>query len=266
MIGKPTAPGFFGLTHPTMNTEANAAPDVAADTATSEQIANTTPEVATPESSAEEQGQQTEKPEADDSDKSLKRLQRRVDRVTAARYQAEARAQQLEEQLARFQQQAQPEGEAQQVDPYELAKQIATAERITERSNAVYRDGVKAHGDAFMQSVAAVQDEAGPLFDKRGLATPLGEAILDADKPADLLAYIGKNPDIAESLQGLSAAQLGRRIASIEAQMVKPEPKASKAPLPLEPVKASGKVQKSPSEMTDAEFSAYRKAQIAKRR
>lgn len=249
-----------------MNTEANAAPDVAADTATSEQVANEVPEVAAPESSTEEQGQQTEKPEADDSDKSLKRLQRRVDRVTAARYQAEARAQQLEEQLARFQQQAQPEGEAQQVDPYELAKQIATAERIAEKSNAVHREGVKAYGEAFMQSVHVVQDEAGPLFDKRGLATPLGEAILDADKPADLLAYIGKNPDIAESLQGLSAAQLGRRIASIEAQMVKPEPRPSKAPPPLEPVKASGKVQKSPSEMTDAEFAAYRKAQIAKRR
>lgn len=249
-----------------MNTEAIAAPGVAADTATPEPIANTTPEVASPEVSTEEQTKPVDAPEKDDRDKSLKSLQRRVDRVTAARYQAEARAQQLEEQLARFQQQTQPEEEASKVDPYELAKQIATAERITERSNAVYREGVKAHGDAFMQSVAAVQDEAGPLFDRRGLATPLGEAILDSDKPADLLTYIGQNPEIAESLKGLSAAQLGRRIAAIESKMAAPEPKPSKAPPPLEPVKASGKVQKSPSEMTDAEFAAYRREQIAKRR
>lgn len=243
-----------------MTTEANAAPDVAADTATSDQITNTPPEVVTPESSTDEQAQLTEKTEQDDSDKSLKRMQRRVDRVTAARYHAEAEARQLREQLAQYQQQTQADEpqKAPQVDPYKLAEEIATAKQITDRSNSTFSEGVKAYGEAFKSSVSAVINEAGPLINERGLPTALGEAVLDSDKPADLLHYLGQNPDIAESLQGLSAARLGRRIEAIERDMK--TAKVSKSPAPLQPVTPKGApVAKAETSMTDAEWYAARR-------
>ena len=255
-----------------MTTESNAAPGVAADTATPEPIANTQPEVATPESESTEQAQQTDADadSGDGADKSITRMERRLGRVTAARYQAEAEARQLREQLARFEQQAQPQGEEQsqrqQVDPYRLAEEIATAKLVTDKSNSTFHDGVKTYGESFKASVANVIEEAGPLINERGFPTALGEAVLDSEKPAALLHYLGKNPDVAESLQGLTAAQLGRRIAAIEQKMTSPEPRRSNAPPPLEPVKAGGKVQKAPSEMSDKEFAEYRRAQIAKRR
>jgi hypothetical protein len=242
-----------------MNTETMPASGVAAEQVTPVENVIEQPEVTTPESNEAEQ-QPQEKPEQDDSDKSLKRLQRRVDRVTAARYQAEARAQQLEAQLAQFQQQTQPEGkqEAPQVDPYKLAEEIATAKQITDRSNSTFSDGVKAYGDAFKASVSAVIDEAGPLINDRGMPTALGEAVLDSDKPADLLHYLGQNPDIAESLHGLSAARLGRRIEAIERDMK--ASRVSKAPAPLQPVTPKGApIAKAESSMSDAEWYAARR-------
>lgn len=256
-----------------MTTESSAAPDVAANTATSEPVV--TPEVTTPEIGATSTPETDARPDdGNDADKSLRRMQRRVDRVTAARYQAEARAQQLEEQLARYQQQAQPEeGERQSIDPARMdeivsqkAREIARVEQVAERSNKAFESGVKSFGEAFKASVAAVIDEAGPLIDPKGLPTSLGEAILDSDEPAKLLHYLGQNPDAAESLRGLTAAQLGRRIERIEASMKQPGTTPSKAPKPLEPIKGRGEVSKDPTEMSDKEFAAWRKAQIAKRR
>lgn len=244
-----------------MTTEANAAPDVAADTATSDQITNTPPEVVTPESGTEAEPNQSEQQESKDpADKTVQRLERRIGRVTAARYHAEAEARQLREQLAQYQQQTQADEpqKAPQVDPYKLAEEIATAKQITDRSNSTFSEGVKAYGEAFKSSVSAVIDEAGPLINERGLPTALGEAVLDSDKPAELLHYLGQNPDIAESLQGLSAARLGRRIEAIERDMK--TAKVSKSPAPLQPVTPKGApVAKAETSMTDAEWYAARR-------
>jgi len=247
-----------------MTTEANAAPDVAADTATSEQIANTQPEVASPESNEVEQ-QPQEKHEGDDSDKSLKRLQRRVDRVTAARYQAEAEARQLRERLASIESRQQTQEEPASFRPEDVeaiaaqkAEEIATVKEVAKRSNEAFSEGLKAFGETFKASVAEVIDEAGELIDRRGMPTALGEAILDSDKPAELLHFLGQNPDIAADLRGLSAARLGRRIAAIERDMS--ATKVSKAPQPLQPVTAKGApVVKAEKQMTDAEWYAQRR-------
>lgn len=245
-----------------MNTETMPASGVAAEQVTPVENVNEQPEVTTPESESSEQAQTTDAnaDNGDGADKSIKRMERRLGRVTAARYQAEAEAQQLRAQLARYEQQTQPEGkqEAPQVDPYKLAEEIATAKQITDRSNSAFSDGVKAYGDSFKASVSAVIDEAGPLINERGLPTALGEAVLDSDKPADLLHYLGQNPDIAESLHGLSAARLGRRIEAIEREMK--TAKVSKAPAPLQPVTPKGApITKAESSMSDAEWYAARR-------
>lgn len=204
------------------------------------------PDLAAPGSDDGKQPQQTgATPDSgDDADKSLKRLQRRIDRVTAARYQAEARAQQLEAELDRYRQQPAAEQIDQDAVPRSevdriaatRAEEIASVRQVADRSNAVAAAGKKAYGEeAFAASLHAVIDEAGPLIDRYGRATPLGEAILDADKPAALLHYLGRNPDVSEQLAGLSPAALGRRIARIEADMQAKSaaPKPSSAPKPL---------------------------------
>ena len=86
--------------------------------------------------------------------------------------------------------------------------------------------------------MATVIDEAGPIIDAKGMPTALGEALLDADEPAKLLHHLGRHPEIAETLQGLTPAQLGRRLGRIEADMKTAAPAPSKAPKPLEPVRS----------------------------
>lgn len=227
-----------------------------------------TPEVASPETSATEAGQQTDAtPDSgDDADKSLKRLQRRVDRVTAARYQAEARAQQLEAELQRYRQTAR-EDQPEAVTPDDIeriaterAQQMRREETIARQSADIRSEAIKAAGgeDRFAQAFATVVEEAGPLADPRtGQWTPLGEAIAESDKPGELLVYLGRNPDVAETLRGLTGGRLHRAVAKIEAQM---QTKASPPPKPLKPVTPSGVTAgRSAAQMTDDEWYAARR-------
>lgn len=211
------------------------------------------PEVASPDNSATEAGQQTDAtPDSgDDADKSLKRLQRRVDRVTAARYQAEARAQQLEAELQRYRQPAREE-QTESVTPDDIdrlaterAREMRQAETIAEQSGSIRNAAVKAAGGEakFAQVFTVVVEEAGPLADARtGQWTPLGEAISrkGPEAAAEMLVYLGKNPDVAASLHGLDRYDLAERVAEIRADMrsAKAEPKRSNAPTPLQPVRA----------------------------
>lgn len=261
-----------------MTIETTAAPGAAAETIAPQ--STETPNASTPAVGASAQTPQAEtganKPgdqggeQGNDADQSFRRWQRRADRATAARYQAEAHAQQLEAELARYRQQEQQaapkDGETQAARPEDIdrmamqrAEEIATVRQVAERSNKVFSEGSKAFGEEiFRQSIAAVSDEAGPLIGTNGRATPLGEAILDSDAPAKLLHYLGQNPEIAEGLRGLGAAQIGRRIARIEAEM---QTKTAPPPKPLKPIVPTGgaSLGRSEAAMTDAEWYAARR-------
>ena len=235
-----------------MSTETNVAPEAETLTPASELAA--TPEIATPEADANAQPDESERPEEDPRDKTVKSLTRRVDRVTAAKYQAIAEAdtarRELEaarQRLAQYEQGEQPA--ERQADPVAIARQINALEKVTEKSNTVQRDGIAKFGqETFAKALSVVMEEAGPLMAPIapgapfGMPTPLGEAILDADDPAAVLHYLGSNPEAAADLHGLSATQVARRIARIELDLGKAkEPKQSNAPKPITPVKASSK-------------------------
>lgn len=202
--------------------------------------AQETPEVAAPET-AEQQPE--EQKQDDEPAKALKATQRRIDRLTAARYQEQARREAAEAELQRLRAQVQPEQQqSEQVDPVQLAKEIARVERVTEKANGIAAEGEKRFKGTFGNAVAAFRSEIDPLFDSKGRPTPIGEAVLDADDPAALLHYIGSNPDIASDLVGLSPIQAARRLAKIESQINQPkEPRVSSAPKPIAPTKAGAR-------------------------
>jgi len=223
-----------------------------------------TPEIVNPETAATEPDETPDDPR----DKTVKSLQRRVDRITATRYQAEARAQQAEqkaqEAMQRLAQYEQPEQQQQNApDPLTLAREIAKIERISEKANGIAKDGEKRF-DNFKAALVVVSREAGPLFDQVGRATPLGEVCLSADDPAALLHYIGSDPDLASELADLTPFQQARRIARLEMEMSKPkEPPRSNAPKPITPVKATAGdtalSDKDSAEAWAAKFYALRK-------
>lgn len=148
-----------------------------------------------------------------------------------------------------------------------LAKEIAKIERITERSNAIAGEGAKRFGDQFGNAVKMLTREAGSMFDTYGRPTGLGEAVLSADDPAAVINALGSDPDLAAEFADLSAVQQARRIARLEIELSKaPEIKHSNAPKPITPARGAASTEKSPAEMSDAEFAAWRKRQIAQRR
>lgn len=136
----------------------------------------------------------------------------------------------------------------------ERAREIARTESINQRCNDIAEKATKQWPD-FGDAVKVVHEEAGALFTPKG-PTPLMEAILDCDDPAAVLYALGKAPDVAASLDGLTERQIARKLTKFELDLAsKPQPKSSAAPKPLDPVRpSSAGVRKSEAEMSDDEW------------
>lgn len=220
------------------------------------------PELAEPETTEE---QTDDKPEADARDKAVRNLQRRVDRLTAAKYQTQASAEQaqreaetLRQRLAQYEQPEEQKDRA--PDPIALAKEIARIERVTEKANSIAKDGGKRFSD-FQSALQTVNREAGALFDQYGRPTGLGEAVLDADDPAALLHHLGSDPDLAAEFADLTPTQQARRLTRLEIELSKPkEPTRSSAPKPITPVKSKASTDGLADELTTEEWIARRNA------
>ena len=143
-----------------------------------------------------------------------------------------------------------------------LAEQIAERKEFDAKCNKVAESGKKEFKD-FGDALDTLIEEAGPLVTSKG-PTPLGDAILDSDNPAKLIHYLGKHPEIAAELEGLSTARIGRKLALIEQEM-STKPKPSAAPKPLEPVsgRATPTLAYSPT-MSDKDYAKWREAQRKK--
>ena len=177
----------------------------------------------------------------------IKKLEGRIARLTAKKGGFEREAEMYRQQLAELQQrisQQDEDGEpAKRVSESDIeriaaqrAEEIARQKAIGKRVGEVLKEGSKL--DGFNEAVDAVA-EVVPFTDKRGKPTPFIEAVLDSDNPAQLLKYLGDNPEIAENLADLSPAQLGRRIGKLEEKLAGAKKvSASSAPKPLQPIKA----------------------------
>jgi hypothetical protein len=141
-----------------------------------------------------------------------------------------------------------------------LAEQIAEQREFAAKCNTVASTGKKEFTD-FTDALNVLIEEAGPLVLPTGNASPLGEQVLDSDDPARLIHYLGKHPEIAAELDGLSAGRIARKLAVIEQEMTA-KPKTSAAPKPIEPVASKSAAPLAYSkDMTDAQYAKWRAAQ-----
>jgi hypothetical protein len=114
----------------------------------------------------------------------------------------------------------------------------------------VTKAGKKVEG--FDEALESLREEV-PFIDGRKRPTAFFEALMDADSPAKLIHYLGTNPDEAAEFGGLSPAQIGRRLAKLEAKLCA-EVKTSSAPTPLKPVTArstGGSLPRTPEELLE---------------
>lgn len=199
-------------------------------------------EVTTPEAEATDQpeAEQPEQPEKTAAEKEVERLRRALtkrDRTQGKLYQE---LEQTRRQLQAYVPPDDGQREAlapEQVLPFaqQLAQQMREQEQVQSKVQSVLKSGRALEG--FDQACNAVNEEVS--FYENGRPTPFLEAVMDSEDPAKLLHYLGNNTELAAELSELRPAQIGRRIARIEAQMAA-KPQTSAAPKPLQPLSARG--------------------------
>jgi len=92
------------------------------------------------------------------------------------------------------------------------------------------------------------------------------EAILFSDTAEDVLYYLGKHPEEAADIAGLSPLKVAHELGKIEAKINAPPPtpptkKTTKAPEPITPVKTTGVTERDPNDMTPQEYREWREKQ-----
>lgn len=216
---------------------------------------------------------------AGDLDKTIRKLQRRIDSRTRGLGERDAEIANLRRQLEQRETRPQPSDQDDGTPPAakparqlseadierradELAAQRVYQESISSKTKAMLSAGKEF--DGFNDLAAEVAQEI-PFLDRSGKPTPFIEDILDrAPKvAAELLTYLGRNPDVLGELAEMSERQQIRRLALIEIEISKkPEPR-SKAAKPLTPLGGRSDASKDPSTLSDAEWRAHRFKQRA---
>jgi hypothetical protein len=197
-----------------------------------------------------------------------KGVQRRIDKITRQKYEAERRAEALEAQLQqRPAPQAQPQANAEkptleQFDYDDAAyiealtdwkleqkltaerKQNAEAQRRSQQEQ-VYQDFESKRQATLTQGVTKYEDFEEVVIDNPEVViTPqMADIITDSEIGHEIAYYLGSNTAESESISKLSPLKQAAAIAKLENKLAsKPAKKISSAPEPIKPVGAKGTV------------------------
>lgn len=216
-----------------------------------------------PKAEGEEKKDEPKKPK-EWWEKELERKQRRIDNLTKRLYQAAPLAQDSikahnppdqddsdELRLSRSELQKLIDQRAAEVAPT-IAKQQA---EIESRRRVVEKLSQSWGQEKFDALAADLDDALGGLADRRGQPKPVALALFRAKEPAALIEHLAdpENAADAEALASLSdpvdigfaVAELSSRIAAKKAEE---KPQRSKAPQPVEPIRAAAAVTAMPSD------------------
>lgn len=172
--------------------------------------------------------------------KTIRKLQRRIERLSGKVGAAARERDMLKEQLSKL-----PQGEDFENEPSDdietkaeaKAREILRTQTLNEKAAATLKAGKKIEG--FSEALETLREEVA-FTDAKQRVTPFFEALLDADNPARVIHYLGQNPDEAAEFEGLTPTQIGRRLAKLESKLDgDAKAKTSSAPPPLKPVRGT---------------------------
>lgn len=218
------------------------------------------------EAKADEEAPAEEKPRKS-------RFQERIDKLTADKYAAEREARQLRERIERLEGRERPEVDPEDYDAVEddrLRRVFEESEkqRYNEDALEAQRRSQAARQELFRAKLEAARDRIPDLeqsvqrFAQLPVTPDSAEIIADSPKAAEIAHYLGNHPDIAHEIAGMSPVNQGRAIAQIENRVSLPAKRVSQAPPPAPKLKPAAAPQaKDPSEMTAAEYVAWRNKQ-----
>jgi hypothetical protein len=218
-------------------------------------------------------------------------VQKRIDRAVRQKYEAEAEAKVLRERISQIEnshrsQPRQQEAGEPKLDQFDNIEDYVAAKAgwvADKRINETLTAREKAQAE---KNAQAAQSKTAETWNKRVMTAQnemsdyddvVGSSDIDFKEPAVIDAireseigpkiayYLASNPEIADEIAEMRGLAAIRAIGRIEAKLEGVQSNATKAPAPISTVGQKASITKSPEKMTDAEFAAWRKAQIAKR-
>jgi len=101
-----------------------------------------------------------------------------------------------------------------------------------------------------------------PLMQQLKTQRPdVAHAVIDSDHGAEIVYYLGKNPQTAAKLAQMAPIAAAREIGRIEQMFMQPRPQASNAPPPPRQVGNNAQVERKPEDMSFAEYRRWRMSQ-----
>lgn len=219
-----------------------------------------------------------------------KGVQKRIDRAVRQKYEAEARANELERRLQQLEQShvAKPAGSdapryedfnndfdaysravaryeaKQEIESTISAHQKAASERQAQEAQAKSSEtwakraaAAKAEMPDWSEVVESAQDIV--------LDPGAYQAIQESEVGPKIAYYLASNPDEADDIAQLRGAAAIRAIGRLEAKLEDGKVSVTRTPAPIKPVGQKAKVDKAPEEMSPAEFAKWRKGFISQR-
>lgn len=222
-----------------------------------------------------EPGEPAAEPEAGqgekDEQKPKSRFQERIDRLTAERHAADARALAAEEKLRRLQQPLEIPKDRDLTFEEQESIRIRQAFR-EERAAETEQEAVREREEAFLKRKQTFEAKAEAVADRmpdlleRFSAVPVShfaaDFIAESEKTAELAYYLGSNPHEAQRIASLPVTRQAVELARLEARLnAAPQVrKTSAAPNPPPTVGGGASPgPKDPSTMSMAEYSEWYK-------
>ena len=216
-------------------------------------------------------------------------VQRRIDRLTKARYEAEAQNKMLAERLQALERSSKPQQppgapkieDFQDFDAYVAAKAEWVADQkinkaLSERDSRsqAERDQIESGKvvESWNQKLQKASKDIPDLTEAIEssdvpMTQVMGRAIMESDVGPQLAYYLATHPDEAEDIAALGPLATVRALGRIEERLsVKKPAKPSGAPAPITPSGQKAQASKDPANMDYDDFVKFRRAQIAKRR
>lgn len=237
--------------------------------------------------------EQAEPQKDEEAERKQKGLSKRFSELTQQRREAEARAaraeQEAEELRKRLEATAKAEGgeSAPKLEDFETYDEYNRAvarwearetlrqeqKRLAEEQYRTVNEQKQAALQAEYQAKADIARTKYADFDAVAfrqdvpVSQPMVDAILYSEMGAELQYHFGKNPEDAARIARMSPPEALLAIGRLEAQLqTQPAAKATSAPAPISPVNARAAAQKTPDEMTDEEYYAWRRQQNSQRK
>lgn len=201
-----------------------------------------------------------------------KGVKKRIDTLTRQKYEREARIAELEAKLAA--QQPQPK-EPQPQDFADLetyldakAEYLAQQKISTAQSATAQHAAIQEKAESFSQRAASIRATA-PDFDAVIAAVPpdllkpeMAETILDMEEGPQVAYHLATNLHECARIAAMSGRQQAMELGKLAARLVAPKVVPKPAPAPAPRVRTnSAPVEKSVSQMSDAEYREFRRKQ-----